>query len=61
LTKKRQSNLTKFFITIPKEAASGFYRYFLETDRKNCAEWYTSDPKIAAYILDDLLAKGATK
>ena len=57
LTKKRQANLTKFFTAIPKEAASGFYRYFLETDRDHCTEWYTNDAKISTYILDDLLAK----
>jgi MoxR-like ATPase len=57
LTKKRQVNLTKWFLVIPKESAAGFYQLFLNSQRKVCTEWYKADPAIGEYVMKELLAE----
>ena len=59
LTKKQMGNLTAWFFAIPKESAAGFYNLFINEERKTCTEWYKSDPRIADYVMTELLsAKG---
>jgi hypothetical protein len=57
LTKKQQTNLTEWFFTIPKEAGAGFYNLFINEERKACTEWYKADPRIADYVLKELLSE----
>lgn len=44
LTPKQGANLARFYVSIPKEAASGFWMNFAKEAREAAVEWYNKTP-----------------
>ena len=51
LTDKQGENLKKFYLTIPKEAAAGFWRLFLEKCRDAASKWYKDHPEVVKHTM----------
>lgn len=60
LSSKQCENLFRYYRTIPKEAASGFWSQFSKECRDIATKWYKSDPAIAKYTIGFLGKKSAT-
>jgi hypothetical protein len=61
LTKKQGENLKKYYMAVPKEAASGFWSDFIGQCREEAGKWYKSDPEIGEYTQKYLNKSQATK
>jgi len=61
LTRRQGENLKKFYMTIPKEAAAGFWSLFSKECRDESTRWYKNDDAVADYTLGFLGKASALK
>lgn len=59
LTKKQQANLSDYFLTIPKEAAAGFFSELSEKAHAELTRWYKGDERVRKLTMDSLFKEKA--